>query len=228
MPVAAKVVVRRASDILKDATGVRWPADELVRWLNDGQRELAILRPDAAAVIKPLALAAGFRQSLPATAIKLIDIPNNAGGTMATVRQVQRAELDVLLPAWRTATASASVKHFMHDPRVPRVFEVYPPVLAGTTVDAAYAEFPVDVVEPAANSDWNAVAGNIGVPDIYTNALVDYVLSRAFSKDSELTVNAARAQGHYQAFANALGVEVSATAMVAPDVNAPGAVRGSS
>lgn len=222
MTVAANTVVRRASDILKDKTGVRWNSDELVRWLNDGQNQIAILRPDAVAAIKPLVLATGFRQTLPATGIKLIDILNNSGGQMTPVRQVKRAELDVLVPGWRAATASATVKHFMHDPRTPRVFEVYPPAAAGASVDAAYAEFPAAVTEPASGLDWNAVAGDIGVPDIYSSVLVDFILYRAFSKDSELTVNAARAQGHYEAFAAALGVDLQATAAVEPDVKTPG------
>ena len=45
----------------------------------------------------------------------------------------------------------------------------------------------------------------------------DYVLYRAYTKDSEYAGNAARAQAHYAAFANALGVEIKATVAVAPN-----------
>ena len=43
------------------------------------------------------------------------------------------------------------------------------------------------------------------------------MLYRAYTKDSEYAGNAARAQAHYGAFANALGVEVKATLAVGPN-----------
>ena len=69
---------------------------------------------------------------------------------------------------------------------------------------------------PADGSLYTAVVGSIGVPDIYTNALQDYILYRAYTKDTEYAGNAARAQAHYQAFVNALTVEANATAVASP------------
>jgi hypothetical protein len=60
------------------------------------------------------------------------------------------------------------------------------------------------------------VSGNISLPDIYGNALGDYVLYRAYTKDSEYAGNAQRAVAHYTAFANALGIEIKGTLAVAP------------
>lgn len=60
------------------------------------------------------------------------------------------------------------------------------------------------------------MTGNISVPDIYGNALHDYIMFRAYSKDSEYAGNAARAQAYYAVFANSLGIEVKATVAVAP------------
>ena len=90
MAVAAKQVIRRVVDILVDVGSVAWQVDELVRWLNDGQREIVIQRPDATAAVIALPLVAGFRQALPATAVKLLDIPCNTDG--GPVRQ-ETAEL---------------------------------------------------------------------------------------------------------------------------------------
>ena len=39
MPIAAQSIVRRVVETLQDNTSVRWPVNELVRYLNDGQRE---------------------------------------------------------------------------------------------------------------------------------------------------------------------------------------------
>ena len=43
------------------------------------------------------------------------------------------------------------------------------------------------------------------------------MLYRAYTKDSEYAGNAARAQAHYAAFANALGIEIKATVAVGPN-----------
>ncbi|MCK7581011.1 MAG: hypothetical protein MZV65_38935 [Chromatiales bacterium] len=51
------------------------------------------------------------------------------------------------------------------------------------------------------------MATPIKLDDIYANAILDYVLYRAYSKDAEYAANAQRAALHYQAFTNALGVK---------------------
>ena len=222
MPTTAQSIIKAASTILKDLTCVRWPAAELVVWLNDAQWDLALFKPDACAVTETLALVAGFRQQLPVTVASLIDITNNATGERRPIRQISRSELDDLMPTWRSATPSLVVKHFMHDLRTPLTFDVDPPAAVGASVDVVFSKYPADVAVPGANTTWADVVGNVNVPDIYANALLDYVLYRAFSKDSELTVNAARAQTHYQAFAAAIGIKVAANKSVSPKSSEPG------
>lgn len=221
MAVAAKQVIRRVVDILVDVGSVAWKIDELVRWLNDGQREIVIQRPDATAAVIVLPLVAGFRQALPATAVKLLDIPCNTDG--GPVRQTERRELDEIEPGWRQLAGVTVIQHFMHDPRAPRLFEVYPPAAAaGASVDALVSIYPTDIVVPNPGQTWDDVAGNIAVADIYQSALVDYVLYRSYSKATEYAGNGARAQAHYGAFANSLGIDVSASLTVAPKTNRPG------
>ena len=110
-----------------------------------------------------------------------------------------------------------TVLHYMYDPREARTFYVYPPAAVGASVDVTYAAMPVDIVEPAEGALYTAVAGNLGLPDIYGNTVQDYILYRAYTKDSEYAGNAARAQAHYAAFANALGVEIKGTIAIAPN-----------
>ncbi len=43
---------------------------------------------------------------------------------------------------------------------------------------------PADVTEPADGSTYADVTGNVDLPDIYGNVLLDYVLYRSYSKDS--------------------------------------------
>jgi hypothetical protein len=208
MTTTAQSIVKRAATVLKDKTGVRWPADELVEWLIDFERELAVFRPDAYATVDSVALVAGHKQTLPDTCARLIDIPANATGTKLPISLVERSELDAIEPGWRALAASAVILHYLHDTRSPQRFEVYPPASVGTQVDVEFSKYPPALAVPAADSDYTDVTGNISAPDKYANAAVDYVLYRAFSKDSELTVNAVRASNHYRAFALAVGIKM--------------------
>jgi hypothetical protein len=47
----------------------------------------------------------------------------------------------------------------------------------------------------------------ITVRDIYANALLDYVLYRAFGKDSEYGNQSDRSQIHYKMFSQAIGIK---------------------
>ena len=217
MPIPAQSIIRRCVETLQDNTSIRWPVSELVRYLNDAQREVILYRPDAAVTNASVPLVTGSRQNLPAGGTKLVEVVRNSAGTKRAVRMVNREILDAQLPGWHAQTGVTEILHYMYDPRDPRVFYVYPPATASAQLDIVYSAYPLDVTEPADGSLYTAVAGNIGVPDIYTNALQDYILYRAYTKDSEYAGNAARAQAHYAAFANALGVEIKATVAVGPN-----------
>lgn len=216
MAITARSVVQRAADILKDSTGVRWGADELVRWLNEAQVVIVSLRPDASAALVTITLVAGTRQTIAATAIKLINVLNNAAAPKTAVRRIDRRVLDEQTPDWRSMTGVAAVRHFYEEANDPRAFYVYPPAAGGTDVEALCAMTPQAVSEPLPGSDYTSVTGNIGLPDVFNAPLLDYVLYRAFSKDSELTVNTARAQAHAGAFTAALGADAATT------LNVPG------
>ena len=218
MPISAQSVIRRCVETLQDNTSIRWPVSELVRYLNDAQREVILYRPDAAVTNAAVPLVTGSRQNLPVGGTKLVEVVRNSAGTKRAVRMVNREILDAQLPGWHAQTGVTEILHYMYDPREPRVFYVYPPAAAtGAAVDLSYASMPADIAEPSEGALYTSVTGNLGVPDIYGNAVQDYVLYRAYNKDSEYAGNAARAQAHYVAFANALGVEVKATVAVAPN-----------
>lgn len=218
MPIPAQSIIRRCVETLQDNTSIRWPVSELVRYLNDAQREVILYRPDAAVTNASVPLVTGSRQNLPVGGTKLVEVVRNSAGTKRAVRMVNREILDAQLPGWHAQTGVTEILHYMYDPREPRVFYVYPPAAAtGAAVDLSYASMPADIAEPSEGALYTSVTGNLGVPDIYGNAVQDYVLYRAYTKDSEYAGNAARAQAHYGAFANALGVEVKATVAVAPN-----------
>lgn len=219
MPITAQSIIRRVVETLQDTTSIRWPVNELVRYLNDGQREVVMYRPDSMVTNQTITCVAGSKQGLPANGAKLIEVVRNArvAGTRRAVRMVNREILDAQTPGWHALTGQDDVLHFMYDPRDPRVFYVYPPATTNAQLDIVYAAYPTDIVEPADGSLYTAVTGNISLPDIYGNVLQDYILYRAYSKDSDYAGNGNRSQAHYAAFANALGIEIKATVAVAPN-----------
>lgn len=222
MTTAASSVLHACVDTLNDVESVQWETPELVRYLNDGQREIATHRPDATSKTAVLALVAGAEQTLPSDGIKLIDLPSNASGNKRAIRFLSnRQVLDNWSPNWQSQSQVTEIQHYLYDARRPRSFLVYPPAAVGTQVNAVYSAYPADVVEPVEGSTWDDVTGNISVPDIYKNCLQDYILFRAYSKDNGFAANAQRAVAHYGQFANALGIEISATVAAGPK-SAPG------
>lgn len=220
MALAAQSIIRRAVETLQDTTSVRWPINELVRYLNDGQREVVLYRPDAMVTNATITCVAGSKQGVPTGGAKLIEVVRNSAATSAkkSVRMVNREILDAQMPNWHNITQSVDVLHYMYDPRDPKVFYVYPPATTAAQLDIVYSAYPTDIAEPADGSLYTAVTGNISLPDIYGNVLGDYILYRAYTKDSEYAGNAQRATAHYQAFQNALTVEANATAVASPKV----------
>lgn len=219
MTIAAQSIIRRAVETLQDTTSIRWPINELVRYLNDGQREVVLYRPDSMVTNATVNCAAGTKQTLPTNGAKLIEVVRNAasGSAKKSVRMTNREILDAQTPGWHNIAGSVDILHFMYDPRDPKTFYVYPPATTSAQLDIVYAAYPTDIVEPADGALYTAVTGNISLPDIYGNALLEYVLYRCFMKDSEYAGNVQRAQAHYAAFANTIGIEIKATVAVAPN-----------
>jgi hypothetical protein len=219
MTIAASSIIRRVVETVQDTTSVRWPVSELVRYLNDGQREVVLYRPDAMVTNASITLVTGAKQTLPSTGSKLIDVIRNTAGTKRSVRMTVRNILDTQSPNWYNLTGVTEILHYMYDPRDPKIFYVYPPAAAsGASVEVVYSSYPTDIADVADGAVYSAVTGNISLPDIYGNVLADYILYRAYTKDSEYAGNAQRAQAHYGAFQAALTTEMAGTTGVAPKV----------
>ena len=211
MTISVASIMTRSDDLLNDIGGIRWPYVERVNWLNDGQREVVMHKPEASAVNAPVQLAAGTKQAIPAIGVRLLDVVRNMGAAGTTpgrsIRIVEREIMDAQLPDWHNATAASTIKHFMFDERNPRNFYVYPPVTGAPYVEMIYSSSPVDCT----------LGGNISLDDIYGNVLLDYVLYRAHSKDAEYAANAQRAQAYYQLVASALGIKSRTDVAASPN-----------
>jgi len=230
----AESIVTRAGIILHDTTQVRWLESELLGWLNDAQREIVLIRPDASVKNEELQLQAGTKQSLPDGGIRVMDVVRNTDGD--AIRVIDRNVLDAQQPNWHTVGAKSSVEHFMFDLRDPKHFYVYPPQSADTTttvvnaetgldedvttvnagrIELIYSSAPDDVVY---KTDATALTSEtITLDDIYGNGILDYILYRAYSKDADFAGNAERALKHYETFVTTLGLKFQADKMIDPN-----------
>lgn len=202
--ILASSIIDKAEIVLQDVANIHSSQSELLGWLNDAQREIAILKPESTAVTKTIQLATGTRQSLgtgsTSDAYMLLKVVRNMGAAGVTpgnaIRNIPGEVLDANRPGWHSESASPTVQNLIYDPRTPTQFYVYPPN-SGSYVEIVYSALPAEVT---------AVGNAITISDIFANAIVDYILYRAYSKDTDHPGNAQRAVAHYQAFTTTLGV----------------------
>ena len=199
MAVTVQSVIDRAQTVLQDTTGVRWPVvGELVLWINDAQREIALLKPDSSATNATVTLVTGTKQDIPSGGNRLLRVVRNMsaasnGVGKRSVRVVDREVLDAQTPDWHdpTVTGDAAhttvVKHYIYDDSNPRNFYVYPGVAGNAYLEIIYSSNPAAVAQSA----------NLSIPDILANAVMNYVLYMAYMKDAEYAGNAERATNHY-------------------------------
>lgn len=217
MSIAAQTIIAAVQHVLNDAGGDRAPASALVPMMNKAQRDIMAVRPDTTAAVSPWPLVAGARQNLPSNAYSLIDITANSAGSRARITKVPMTLLDAQEPGWRGRASSATIQHFMHDLRTPRVLWVYPPALVGAQVDLEASIYPADIAEPASpGRAASTVTGNISLNDEWESALFCLTAHYAYLSDLEGVNNPALAAGYMQRASSILGVQIQATASTAP------------
>ena len=74
-------IIDRARYVLQDSSGVRWTDAELLDYINDGQREITNLKPEAKATHLNVQLSTGTEQSLPSGGLRLIKVNRNVSST---------------------------------------------------------------------------------------------------------------------------------------------------
>lgn len=220
MAVIARAICTDAAKLLQDDTNVAWPLDELLHWLNAGQKELVLGKPDAYVKNQSVQLVAGTRQSIPADGNVYMRLTRNMGAAGTTpgrvILPIPMQVLDEQNPDWHTAAASATAVHAAYDERDKKHYYVYPPQPA----TPGYAEIIYSATPPDV-----ALDDPIAVSDLYQSALMDYVLYRAYSKDSEYTRNDAKATAYYQTFGALLSVKTNGEAKNDASNNAIGNQR---
>lgn len=168
----AQALVDECRLTLIDAAKVTWSDAELLGYLNSGIAQACGTILDAyVKVTSAFALAAGARQTMPADALVLIDIPRSGTGAMA---QQALSELARVHPTWPADTAGDPV-YFIYDRRSPLTFLVYPPAASAKTVELVYGAVPATITLP----------DTIPLSPWYDTPLWQYVLAKAWAKNSK-------------------------------------------
>jgi hypothetical protein len=164
----------------------------LLRFLNQTVKRMAMLRPDLFLTIGDVATVPETpNQSLPANAIRLVEVYNVKGGDVVT--EVNKDALDQTYPGWRSAAPGVPVNYIRHV-RNPTMFFLYPPPEEGVVLVAEYAAAPADYT----------LNQTITAPsDAYIPTLVDGIVFLAQSIDDE-HINSGRAKLFADSFAGAL------------------------
>jgi len=202
MATAASVILDRAETILQDTSNARWSEAELLDWLNEGQKQIVLYKPDANASLETMQLSSGTEQDVPTDAHMLLDATYNMGDDGTTVGDaitiVDRGMMDACYPGWQNETAASAVTHVIYDPvKLPKKFWVYPASDGANYIQLIVSDLPSDVA---------AKGNNISLADEYVPVLLDWMLMRAFQKDAEYNENMDRVLQHYDSFQVALGI----------------------
>lgn len=236
MATLASEVMLRARTVIMDKTSIRWPLAELCLWVNDAQREIAVYKPAALAKNATIGMQEGTLQEVPSGFLGLIRVVRNLTSGVDVVPRiggrpisiVSSDILDAQAPDWHDPTLTPyrkQVRHYLYDEQDPLHFYVYPGNDGDGVVEAVLVGNP-ERIEPAPGADpelLSSYAIPLEVPDTYANAVTDYVLYRAFSKDANFAGNAQRAAAHYQLFSSSIGITVSQDMANSP--NAPSSTK---
>lgn len=214
----ASDVLNRVRVVLQDS-GTRWTDSELLLFLSSAQRAVVEIRPAANTILASYNLAAGTRQQLNAAHYRLLDVVRNIDRADNTkigkaIRFVDRDALNQSDPDWHSSTPTRVVRNWTVDEREPRVFYVYPRAIdTSSTVQALVSVLPPEVT---------TTGQTLALEDAYMNALENYVLFKAFSKDTEFA-NPQKAANHLNIFQALMGVKPTSEARASANFNDKGA-----
>lgn len=224
-------VLTEVAVTLNDGNFVRWPRAELLGWVNQAVRDIAIAKPSATGKTIEVELQRGTLQSLPEGYHQLLQVNRNlvarddapggrAGGKVIT--PASRIDIDSFVPNWHDPSYlpyNQMVAHVVDHDSDPSAFFVVPGNDGTGVIEVVASALPAPLAIPSNPTSTDSYSMVVPVPDAYRNAVYDFVLAKAFGKDINLPGAAARAQAHLALFQQALGIK--ATNEATSNVNSP-------
>jgi hypothetical protein len=184
----AEIIVEVRRIVQDTSAPYRYSDTDLLGYINQTLKRMALLRPDLFGVIADVATTASSAvQTLPTDAIRLIDVFSVKGG--GAVTETDRETMDRNYPSWSVEAAGTPV-NFMRHVKNPTRFFLYPPPAAGIELVVEYAKVPDTY---AINDDIDAI------PAAFMPTLVSGTVFLSQSIDDE-HVSSGRAKLFLDAF----------------------------
>ena len=193
--ILASSLVTKASTLLNDVSNTRWSQTQLLGWMSDAQRIVAIQIPGASNKSVSMQLVAGTRQQIPSDGWILSDVFRNMGMDGNTpgraIRLISRNVMDSTNPTWHSDPTSTTVINYLYDPNDQTYFWVYPPSPGGNYVQVNYVYITPEVT---------SLTTTLNVSDVLEPVILDYMMYRAMMVDAEYAPGTALAQQYLQSF----------------------------
>lgn len=185
---------------------LRWTVPELAEYLTGAVAQVAALKPTLFTSFVPIGLAAGAVQTVPAQYTELIDVLYNLNSDGSQGERVTQGSFSAARALGRPSCSSDGgyvVKSYSAHPDNDTYFYVDPLVPAGTSA-AVWALVRLAPSKITQASDAVVMANT--TPETYREALKDWMLYRAFAKDTESSDSFQKSQAHYKAFMQFIGM----------------------
>jgi hypothetical protein len=194
----------------------RWSKLNLLSYLNDGQRAVVLVRPDANAITASVQLVAGTKQALPAGGLRLLDVVRNMGADGATpgapVHFIDGQAQKDFAADWHTQAQAGVIDDVAYDPdRNPTVYYTVPPAKASapqTWVEIVYSKTPTDVTDPD--------NGDITLSDVYGTPIIEWMFYRAYAVNVGSAGSQQRSQQHLATFSALMGLKIKLEQFLKP------------
>lgn len=209
MSLTAGVLFRACAIELLDLDYVRWTKDDLAEYLTDAIAVTAALKPTLFASFVHLQLAPGSMQMVPADYSELIDITHNLYPDGTHGELINRGSYTAARALGRSSCAPVDgvgyvVRSYTVHPESDTYFIVDPPVPPNMPYPYVWA-----LVKLAPNvivAETDAVVMSNTTPETYRSILLEWMLYRAFARDTESSDSFNRSQAHYKAYYQFLGL----------------------
>ena len=170
-----------------DSTSYRYSTADLLQYGNDALDQMVTLIPSVFYTQGEVECVEGALQSVSFDEARaLVDVRRVKDGS--AVMPTDKKILDAFDPTWTTGTTGAA-KNWMTVDNDPMRFYLYPPAPEAQVVDVIYIRIP----------DEYEADDPTGVPETYADAVADYIVYRAESRDDEHVISQ-RVQAYYQSF----------------------------
>ena len=202
-------IMTRAAIIIHDENYKRWTRSEMLNWASEAQISVA-RNPGVYNRTVTLPLSKGTTQSLPEDGWALVTVRCNVAGDrpVSVVKVTTRDLLDSFCPMWRRMPEQPLVENYIYGTREPTEFAVFPPNDGTGAVEMVYMAIP---------AHFTSENDEVVVDDSYIPALVNYIVYRAYCKESEYSPGISNATAFFEAYQQELMTALSVRQNTTPN-----------